>query len=52
MSMKQGWASTQSAQLALATNDSGEVATVSPLPMPVAHSAACNETVPVANATA
>ena len=51
MSTNAGCASTQSAQLALATNDSGDVATVSPLPIPVAQSDACSATVPFANAT-
>ena len=52
MSTNVGCASTHSAQLALATNDRGDVATVSPFPTPAAHNAACNATVPVANATA
>ena len=52
MSTNAGCASTHSAQLALATNESGEVATVSPLPIPVAQRLACNATVPFAKATA
>ena len=40
------------AQFALATNDSGEVSTRSPGPMPAAESAPCSAAVPLAKATA
>ena len=40
------------AQFALATNESGDVSTRSPGPIPAAESAACSAAVPFANATA
>ena len=52
MSTNTGVAPTYTAALALAANDSGEVATTSPGPSPAANAAACNAAVPLEKATA